>query len=169
MPLLKYWDVATGAFIAVPGAQGPPGGPGSIGTAGAAGAIGPAGVGPKAGVWAGLPYTSAFTDFGSGWRAGQYMKDSLGWVYLRGLCSCINTSVAGGGSGPTICTLPSGFRPANRLLFSQQQSNQAASGGPGRVDIVPDGTVVTANCSTTTTGYTWWQSVSGIRFLADGN
>jgi len=86
------------------------------------------------GSWSSLPYTNGggttWTDFGSGWQVGQYKK--MGdLVFVRGLCK--RTA----GSGATIATLPSGYRPAS---YSQLFVT-LTDGGVGRIDVGTGGDI----------------------------
>lgn len=84
--------------------------------------------------WAFLTYTNGggttWTDYGGAYQFGRYKK--LGdLVMLAGLCK--RTA----GSGTTIATLPSGFRPARREMFVA-----LADTGIAQVDVLTDGTIV---------------------------
>lgn len=63
-------------------------------------------------------------------QAAGYMKDSLGFVHLRGL-------VKNGTVSSAIFTLPAGYRPLKQLLFSA-----VINGSAGRIDIMPSGVVI---------------------------
>ncbi len=80
------------------------------------------------GSWSSLPYTNGggttWTDFGSGHQVGQYKKVG-DLVFVRGLCK--RTA----GSGATIATLPSGYRPASY----DQLFVTMTDGGVGRIDV----------------------------------
>ena len=60
----------------------------------------------------------------------EFMKDSLGWVRMRGL-------IKGGASNPTleVFRFPEGYRPLRRLCLGVIRYNNAM----GRIDIEPDG------------------------------
>ncbi len=88
--------------------------------------------------------------FGGPWANVQYLKDSMGFVHIHGLCyraSGVNT---------VMFTLPAGFRPAGQQIFAVD-----SAGGHARVD-------VNTNGDTSITGGTpgTWVSVSGITFRA---
>jgi len=78
--------------------------------------------------WSSLPYTNGggttWTDFGSGHQVGQYKKVG-DLVFVRGLCK--RTA----GSGATIATLPSGYRPTSYT----QLFVTLTDGGAGRLDV----------------------------------
>jgi hypothetical protein len=60
-----------------------------------------------------------------------YMKDSLGFVHLRGTMSCPEDAVA--------FTLPAGYRPAARLFMPLAVGDT----GAGNLEVTPSGLVVT--------------------------
>lgn len=78
-----------------------------------------------------------------------YMKDSMGFVHLKGL-------VKSGTLGTNVFVLPPGYRPAayNRVAV-------IASGTYGNLDIDASGNVLIASGSTTFTG------LDGATFLAE--
>ena len=84
--------------------------------------------------WTALPYTTGATTWADfvtgGHQVGQYKKFG-DLVFLRGLVK--RTS----GSGTTIATLPSGYRPASYV----QLYNALTDGGAVRVDVNTDGTI----------------------------
>ena len=84
------------------------------------------------------------------------MKDSVGFVHLRGL-------IKASGSGDTIFTLPAGYRPSNKLIFTvQYYDSGTASYVHGRVDVDTDGTVDATYPASV--GSNDWLSLSGITF-----
>jgi len=101
--------------------------------------------------WANFPFTTGGTtwaNYGAGFQNCQYMKDSLGFIVLRGLC------VRTAGTGLIIGNLPAGFRPPAQLLFASE-SNSAYC----RIDVNTLGDV------TITGGVPGaWVSLSNIRF-----
>jgi hypothetical protein len=168
MSQLKYWDVATGAYITIPGAPGPQGIQGPAGQAGPAGAPGPQGPSYSSSLtWTALPYAATWSDYGSGWRPGQYAKDAMGIVYLRGLVT--STSAIATDATSLIATLPSGFRPANGELFQSLVRSVSTQGYPSRVHVLSDGTVVLNNSTTQATVAATFASLSDIQFIADGS
>jgi hypothetical protein len=160
MPTLKYWDIPSGGFTVLPNVLGPQGVQGPQGPPGLPGAS------QTLGVWLSLPYAAGWTDYTIGWRTGQYMKDSAGWVYLRGLIIFVGTVNTGASS--TICTLPSGFRPAAHEDFQQIAGLWTAPGGSGRVDVHSTG-VITYNNASPSSATNIWFTLSGVTYRADGS
>ena len=84
--------------------------------------------------WKALSYTNGggttWTDYGAGQQAGQYKKVG-DLVFVRGLAK--RTA----GSGTTIATLPSGYRPPAPIFFAAN-----ASDAYGRVDVDASGNIV---------------------------
>lgn len=78
--------------------------------------------------WKSLSYTNGggttWTDFGGGWQVGQYKKVG-DLVFVRGL------GKRTAGSGATIATLPSGYRPASYT----QLFVTLTDGGVGQIDV----------------------------------
>ena len=105
----------------------------------------------------GAPVTFAPTmannwlNFDSGFAPAGYWKDSDNVVNIRGVIRNGATS-----SGTTIFTLPVGYRPAHREIFTVN-----INGGSGRIDVLADGSVVVQVASSVYT------SLSGISFLAN--
>jgi hypothetical protein len=56
-------------------------------------------------------YANSWTDFGGGVMAGGYMKDSQGFVHLRG-------TIKSGSIAATAFTLPAGYRPSAQINFA---------------------------------------------------
>jgi microcystin-dependent protein len=65
-------------------------------------------------VWHALPYATGWADLGGGWQAGQYRRDPLGMVQLRGLVRC-SVVFSFAGTNCVIATLPVGVRPVSPL------------------------------------------------------
>ena len=78
--------------------------------------------------WQNLAFSGAWPNYGGPLSTGGYMKDSLGFVNLKGLLKS--------GAAGTIFTLPAGYRPLAALIFIAD-----ASGGYARIDINPTGVV----------------------------
>jgi len=81
-------------------------------------------------------YSNNWVDYdgGSTFETGAYYKDNAGRVHLRGLIK------RGSGTptpGETMVTLPTGYRPARRLMFFT-----ATDTGGARVEITSSGTVL---------------------------
>ena len=89
--------------------------------------------------------------FDTGFVKASYWKDSDNMVHIRGLIRNGATS-----SGTIIFTLPVGYRPSYREIFTVN-----IDGGSGRIDVLADGSVMLQIASA---GYT---SLSGISFLAE--
>lgn len=95
-------------------------------------------------------FQNSWTNYGGAFQEAKYYKDAFGVVHLMGL-------VQGGTIGLSypIFTLPSGYRPTARHIFTTTQNDAL-----GRVDVQADGTVVMLG------GATGWISLSGINFPA---
>ena len=106
--------------------------------------------------WSTPSYAGNWGDYGSGWEGGGYVKDSMGFVHLRGLIKAT-------GAGDTIFTLPTGYRPPDDLIFTVQYYDYGTSGYVhGRVDVKPNGIVDVDYPATV--GANDWVSLSGITF-----
>jgi hypothetical protein len=89
-------------------------------------------------------YTAAtlntgFTNFGSGWSTAGFLKDTLGYVHLKGTMNCT--------SGGTAFTLPAEDRPSENLFMPMAQG-----GGAANVEVLTNGNVRTDTTSNTTCG-----------------
>lgn len=115
------------------GQQGPAGAPGPVGAPGPKGD--PAAL-PPSEPWRVLPFASGWADLGSVFVAGQFRKDPLGRVHVRGLVSKATGIPV---SDDLIATLPSGYRPSARQVFGVAT---CCGDAPGRVDVLPDGSIV---------------------------
>jgi hypothetical protein len=100
--------------------------------------------------WTNLTLNAPWTWYGSIFSTPQYTKSADGIVTLKGL-------IGGGADGSVIATLPSGYRPKERLILAAVQNAVA-----GRIDILPNGQVVSVN----TEGNTW-ASLDSINFRAE--
>ncbi len=85
-----------------------------------------------AAVWIDLSFGPEWTNFGGDYQTAQFYKDGRGFVFLRGL---VKHPVAG--TKTTIATLPAGYRPLKRQLFSMT----SAGGVPLRIDILAEGQI----------------------------
>lgn len=97
--------------------------------------------------WTAPSFSNSWVNYGSGFATCGYMKDSMGFVHLRGLVkdgSAMNT---------TIFTLPTGFRPTEQWIFGVASNNAY-----GEVRVASDGTVKAPQ------GATAWVSLDGIVF-----
>jgi hypothetical protein len=100
--------------------------------------------------WIAPTFGTNWGNFGSGYNTAGYYRDGDGIVHLRGL-------VTGGSYSDTatLFTLPAGFRPGGRCLFSINSNN-----AHGRLDITSDGRVIPYIGSS-------WISLDGISFKAE--
>lgn len=78
-----------------------------------------------------------------------YYKDAMGVVYLRGL-------IFGGTASQVAFTLPAGYRPDFRHIFTRLT---AANSTLGRVDVLPSGQVLPYPGTS-------WVTLAGISFIA---
>lgn len=81
--------------------------------------------------------TWANYDAGSTWQSARFRRHPSGLVEIQGL-------VALGALSTAIFTLPAGYRPAEGLIFSTHSN----AGGADRLDIEPDGDVVSRHTAT---------------------
>lgn len=100
--------------------------------------------------WTNLSLVNGWAWYGSIFSTPQYTKSADGIVTLKGL-------IGGGADGSVIATLPSGYRPKERLILAAVQNAVA-----GRIDILPNGQIVSVN----TEGNTW-ASLDSITFRAE--
>lgn len=120
--------------------------------------------------WTAPTFQNSWTDYAdsvaAGWEEAGYHKDHLGWVHIRGLI--VGGTAVGGVS--TLFTLPSGFRPANNLIFPAVQSDGtgATLGDVARIDVHANGNVIVQNLVVNSDADRWL-SISGVRFYADGS
>ncbi len=97
--------------------------------------------------WIAPTLLNSWVNFGVGLSPAGYMKDSLGFVHLRG-------TVKDGNDNANIFVLPAGYRPAYQMLFGIN----IAGSTHGRVDVKADGSVYGEATSATHT------SLNGIIF-----
>lgn len=100
-------------------------------------------------LWIPFSLQNGWVNYSGDYTDAAYTKTSAGLIVMKGL-------VRAGSSG-TIAALPSGYRPANQLLFSNN-----SSGTDGRADIHADGRI------TMTAGTNSWFSLDGIVFMPSG-
>lgn len=102
---------------------------------------------------------TAFDAGGAGNYGGpQYMKDTLGFVHLRGLAQ--NISGATKTAASLIFTLPAGYRPYQNYFITTISSDVSS-----RVDVTNTGLVsVGFSSSTPSNG---WISLNNVIFLAE--
>ncbi len=127
---IRAVDLSKGAVPA-----GPRGPRGAEGSRGETGAKGDSGVGPTAEPWRPLPFAGGWANFGDGHTSGEFRRDQLGRIQLRGLVTRVHGSPGG---DDLIATLPAGYRPAAKHLYAVYT---CCAPGFGRVDVRPDGTV----------------------------
>lgn len=106
-------------------------------------------------------YGPTWSTYSSGYRNFEYSKDANGMVYFRGMMNGCPNSMS------SVFSLPEGYRPSYRLIFSSM-------GGPGnahaRVDVTPEGKVyfmwsaLTSTCPALSGKSKWWLSLEGISF-----
>ena len=98
--------------------------------------------------WIAPTLAGAWVNFGAGFSAAGYMKDSLGFVHMRGMVKS--------GTG-LICTLPVGYRPSGTLYISSATSGTT----PGIINVSSTGTV------TMDGGSSSYISLSNVIFKAE--
>lgn len=105
---------------------------------------------------AALSFGSGWRDyvdsFGGSWSRVRYWKDPFGVVHIQGLATRFS------GTGTTIGTLPTGFRPPAQIIFTVD-----CNSGFGRIDIDTSGNIVLT--VGTPTNYV---SLSGVTFSTHG-
>lgn len=87
-------------------------------------------------VWAAVPTLQASWATKTGYQAAQYSKSPEGLVRLRGV---IDTGTKA--AGTLITTLPAGYRPIAKTVFSTTGEVAATSNNAGELVIDTDGTV----------------------------
>lgn len=87
-------------------------------------------------VWTAVPTLQASWATKSGYQSAQYTKSADGTVKLRGVIDS-GTKTA----GTLITTLPAGFRPVSKQVFSVIDEVAATSNNAGEIIIGTDGTV----------------------------
>lgn len=99
-------------------------------------------------MWQSPVYENSWVDYDTEFSPGGYYKDSLNNIHLRGL-------IKGGTFPTTAFTLPEGYRPEYRALFTT-----ISNGAIGRIDIYPNGAV------TAFAGNATYFSLEGVSFRA---
>lgn len=102
-------------------------------------------------VWTAPTLLNSWVNFGSPYNNAGYMKDSLGFVVLRGI-------IKSGTLNAYAFTLPSGYRPTSGQHIFPQLSNNAII----RIDIDTSGNVIPAPYGTA--GSNLYVALDGIRF-----
>lgn len=100
---------------------------------------------------------SGWVNYGSVYGNGGFTKTTDNIVLLRGLIS--NSTAA---YGDILCTLPLGFRPSSRLIFQNNTRLSNGTSGSGRIDVLPDGSIVAMG----TPGS--WFGFDGVSFVEAG-
>jgi hypothetical protein len=100
-------------------------------------------------------FATGWADFGGSFPPAAYMKDSMGFVHLRGVVKRVS------GAGLPIFTLPAGYRPEVQFEFFPVQATSAY--GDVQIDGTPSGTPGRVALGVGTTSYI---SLSGITFKA---
>jgi hypothetical protein len=113
--------------------------------------------------WKRLPYNGSWGDAGGSYPVGQYTQLANGLVLLRGMVKRSGGTV----SAETICTLPSGFRPAVQQYGFPSWQNNSSGDQIVRLDVQTTGaiTFVPENGGSALN----WLSVNNIQFYADGS
>jgi hypothetical protein len=133
---------------------------GPRGPAGPAGSAGGSGGGTAVSVEAWQPLVPApgWSNLGGVYEPAAYRKDSLGRVFLRGVLTKNGLPAV----GDVLATLPPGYRPPGRLIFSV-----GAGGGVneiGRLDVSETGTIEFENGAVMETDFA---SLDTISFWTD--
>lgn len=102
--------------------------------------------------WQTPTLTNSWVNYGSGFNDAGYMKDSLGFVHLKGM-------VKNGTSGSAIYTLPAGYRPLATVYVSCPNG-----GGTGFVGIL---NISSAGVIKNDSGTNTYQSMDGVVFKAE--
>jgi len=110
--------------------------------------------------WITVPYATGWADYDAvEWMGGRYMKDSLGFVHMKGLVK--NNTGSSKAGNDTIFTLPVGYRPSFKLRFI---TNAGGAGNSAvQIDVWTDGTVKT----TSAVPASEWVSISPLVFKAE--
>jgi hypothetical protein len=109
---------------------------------------------PRADTWHPVVFQNSWTNYGSPYPPAAYTLRDDGWVVLRGLIKSAATT----DNIKTVFTLPTGYRPVYRHLFSVR----AHITGTARLDVDPNGEVVSPYADTGLT--TTWTSLDGVTF-----
>lgn len=102
--------------------------------------------------WIAPTLVNSFVNFGTPYSTAGYMKDSLGFVHLRGM-------VKTGASGATIFTLPAGYRPG---INTAHYFAGVCQSGHADLVVADTGTVTGYG-----TGVPIYVSLSGVTFKAE--
>ncbi len=102
--------------------------------------------------WQNLGLINSWVHYGGSgglYSSPQFTKSSDNLVTVKGL-------IGGGAAGSIIATLPEGYRPKSRILYTGYSADAHA-----RIDILPNGQI------SFQTGSTIWFSLDGITFMAE--
>ncbi len=99
---------------------------------------------------------NSWVNFDNGYTTAGYTKTTSNVVVLKGL---IKSGTAT--TGTTVCTLPVGYRPSAKLIFSTS-TNASPEGVAARVDVDTSGAVQIMSGNNT------WLALNGIRFVPSG-
>lgn len=102
--------------------------------------------------WVAPTFTNSWVNFGGAYEVAGYGLDQRNFVILKGV-------VKTGTVGTPIFTLPAGFRPAARRIFSVVSSNGAEI--VSRLDIEADGDVILV------AGGNVFATLDGVSFYAE--
>jgi len=116
---------------------------------------GPPAIAAAVEVWRTPVFANGWTNYGQGHQEPGFRKDQLGLVRLRGLLARSGGAPV---AGETIVTLPEGYRPIRKELFSVTDTATTHV----RVDVTADGAVVWVGGSPNP-----GVSLSGIAFATD--
>lgn len=100
--------------------------------------------------WQTPTMTNGWVTYDGTYNPPGYMKDSLGFVHLRGL-------IKNGTDGTSMFTLPAGYRPEYRELLAGASEDHY-----GRIDVTTAGQVI-PSATTTAPG---WVCIDGLTFKA---
>lgn len=103
--------------------------------------------------WNDATLLNSWVDYGGSFPSAGYFKDHTDIVHVRGLVKDGTTS-----TGTIIFTLPSGYRPANTLIFPTISNNAL-----GQVRVDSDGDVMIYSGSSS------WFALDVMVFRADGS
>jgi hypothetical protein len=104
-------------------------------------------------LWTAVTFQNAWIDYGNNYDTTAYMKDTLGFVNIKGM---IYNGIMPGAA----FVLPAGYRPSKLIRFPVQAHNGTAVVVAG-VEISPNGNVTVAYGGNT------WVVLTGIRFKAE--
>ena len=104
--------------------------------------------------WNAPTLESNWSNYGGDYVESGYMKDTMGFVHIRGMIDCV-------GAGDDIFTLPAGYRPASKLIFVVLYYDNGTY-RPGRVDITSAGVVSAIFPSAPAAAD--WVSLEGLTF-----